>query len=253
MKWVKRFYTRQRELLESASVWDTFSPADPPAYLKPIADAVERIAGPGSKAILELGCGGGIIAAHLAHRGHKVTANDLVDICVASARRYASMVENGELTVVHGSFYEIRLADKFDVVCYFDGFGIGSDSDQRRLLHRIAGWLKPEGCALIDVYFPGCPSQSMGEAYQEGNVMYRGDFDADGCRLEESMWSVGEDESQAVTQRLRCYSPADFRLLLQGTGLVMPIYEPYAGSWEYEKPVPLKQASLYLAKLVHED
>lgn len=252
MIWAKDFYTMQRELLNSASVWSTFSPADPPAKLKLMADVVERFAGRGSKGILELGCGSGIVSAHLAYRGHKVTANDIVDVCVASARNYAEKVENGELSVVDGSFYEIELVDRFDVVCYFDGFGIGSDADQRRLLHRIAGWLKPEGFALIDVYFPGGFSQSSGEVYQEGNVMYREDFDADGCRLEESMWSVGEDESQAVTQSLRCYSPADFRLLLEGTGLAMQIYEPYADPWKHDNPVNLKQAGIFLAKLVHE-
>ncbi|MFN5457566.1 MAG: hypothetical protein ACK5BX_41150, partial [Bradyrhizobium sp.] len=34
--------------------------------------------------------------------------------------------------------YTIELAGRFDVVCYWDGFGIGSDADHRRLLRRIA-------------------------------------------------------------------------------------------------------------------
>lgn len=81
--------------------------------------------------------------------------------------------------------------------------------------------------------------------------MCRSDFDADGSRLVQSIWPVGEDESQAVTQSLRCYSPADFRLLLEGTGFVLQTLEPYE-SEDHEKRVPLKQAMLYLTKLVPE-
>jgi len=250
MGWTKDFYARQYELLESPTAWAQFFPADPPNHRKRRAAAIARLAGPGPKRILELGCGGGITAGAIALLGHTVVAVDIVEVAVASARRVAAHLSNGEMSVIHGDFYEIELDGLFDVVCYFDGFGIGSDADQRRLLHRIAGWLNPQGCALIDVYAPWYFAKDNGELYQEGNIMYRSDFDADGCRLEESLWPVGEDESQAITQSLRCYSPADFRLLLEGTGFVLDTMEPYASGFEFEKRVPLKQAEIYLAKLV---
>lgn len=117
----------------------------------------------------------------------------------------------------------------------------------------MAGWLRPEGCVLIDVYVPWRHVNDSGEAYQEGNVMYRSNFDADGCRLEESMWLADEDESSAVTQSLRCYSPADFRLLLDGTGLMMRTMEPYASTWDYKSPVPVQEAAVFLAMLTPED
>ena len=188
-------------------------------------------------------------AGAMALLGHTVVAVDLVEVAAASARRVAAQVANGEMSVVQGDFYEIDLDGKFDVVCYFDGFGIGSDADQRRLLRRIAGWLIPEGCALIDVYTPWFFANASGEINQEGEVMYRSDFDLEGCRLEESIWPVGKDESMAVTQSLRCYSPADFRLLLEGTGLTVRTMEPYGSGFKLEKRVPLKEAAIYLAKL----
>jgi len=253
MEWTKDFYTRQYEMMGSAAVWATFSPDNLPSRAKGRPAAVERIAGPGPKRVLELGCGGGVMSLAIALRGNAVVAVDIVDEAVVSARHFATLVTNGEMSVVQGDFYEIELDGLFDVVCYFDGFGIGSDADQRRLLRRIAGWLKPEGCALIDIYNTTWHSAHRnGEVEQERNIMYRFDFDADGCRLEESMWPVDEDESQSVTQSLRCYSPADFRLLLEGTGLILQSMDPYESTWDYDKPVPLKEAAIYLAKLVHE-
>ena len=81
--------------------------------------------------------------------------------------------------------------------------------------------------------------------------MYRSDFDWHEGRLLESIWPVGQDETQAVTQSLRCYAPADLRLLLNGTGLALQTLEPYE-SEDHEKRVPLKEAMLYLTKLVPE-
>lgn len=251
MEWAKDFYSKQYQWLERPARWAEFSPSDPPGRARRRAAAVERLAGPGTKRVLELGCGSGTVAGAIALLGHTVVAVDIVDVCVANARRIAAQVPSGELIVVQGDFYEIELSDRFDVVCYFDGFGIGSDADQRRLLRRIAGWLNPGGCALIDIYSPWYFAKKHGEVYREENVMCRSEFDPDGCRLLQRIWPVGEDESQAVTQSLRCYSPADLRLLLEGTGLALHTIEPYE-SEDHAARVPLEQATLYLTKLVPE-
>jgi SAM-dependent methyltransferase len=176
-------------------------------------------------------------------------AVDIVEASVASARRLAAHLPAGQFTVVQGNFYELEFTERFDVVCYFDGFGIGLDADQQHLLWRIAGWLQPGGCALLDVYAPWYHANAKPEAYQEGNVMIRTEFDAEGSRFIERIWPVGEVESQSVTQSLRCYAPADLRLLLAGTGLTLQTFEPYQ-SEEHDQQVPLQQAMLYLTKLV---
>jgi len=56
-----------------------------------------------------------------------------------------------------------------------------------------------------------------------------------------------------MTQSLRCYSPADLRLLLTGTGLTIQRIEPggavdYAAKM-YKHHVPLEQAMQYLVTL----
>ncbi len=246
MDWVKDFYTRQYAMMNSPYWWQQMSPTDPSEYARRRAAAIERFAGPGKKRVLELGCGGGVVAGAIAFLGHTVTAVDLVEAAVENVRRIAPEVPNGELTGVLGDFYELEFPEKFDVVCYFDGFGVGSDDDQRRLLKRIPEWLQADGCAVIDVYAPwGVAAGADGEPYQEG-TMYRSEFDADGSRHLESQWPVGADESEAITQYLRCYSPADLRLLLDGTGLALETYEPYGD----EGPSPLIKAWFYRTKLM---
>jgi len=81
-------------------------------------------------------------AAATADLGHEVVAVELVPAGAAHARMLASRPERGgSLSVIEGDFYRVELAQTFDVVCYWDGFGIGSDADQRRLLRRMGtGW-----------------------------------------------------------------------------------------------------------------
>jgi hypothetical protein len=63
--------------------------------------------------------------------------------------------------------------------------------------------------------------------------------------MTERMWRVGH-EDDAVTQSLRCYSPADLRLLIEGTGLSVVDVEPFTDE-RYGQPCELADAMLYLA------
>ncbi len=152
-----------------------------------------------------------------------------------------------------GDFYAVSVPGPFDVVCYWDGFGVGSDADQRRLLARIASWLGRDGCALIDIYTPWYWARMTGRQWAVGTALRRHDFDADGCRMLDRWWPVGE-EQRAVTQSLRCYAPADLRLVLEGTGLRLTVVEPGGAvddnTGRYQKRVPLATAMMYRAKLV---
>tara|TARA_B100000315_G_scaffold240344_1_gene260034 strand:- start:891 stop:1352 length:462 start_codon:yes stop_codon:yes gene_type:complete len=150
------------------------------------------------------------------------------------------------MDVVQADFYTIEFPDLFDVVCYFDGFGIGSDTDQRRLLKRITSWLRPNGCALIDIYSPF--AKRSGKVIEDFDGLSRTSFDPQDCRMLNSIWPKDGDESQAVTQSLRCYSVPDLELLLEGTGLCLKTVEPYASA-DHDIVVPMADAMLYLAKL----
>ena len=65
--------------------------------------------------------------------------------------------------------------------------------------------------------------------------------------MTERMWRIGH-EDDAVTQSLRCYSPADLHLLLEGTGLSVVDVEPFTDEG-YSEPCELPDAMLYLATL----
>lgn len=247
MDWVKTFYARQDELLG--------------VYTGDMADdgrrraaAIGRLAGDGPKRVLELGAGGGQAAAATTDLGHDVVAVELVSAAAEHASRLANDRRTGSLTVISGDFYEVEPGGRFDVVCYWDGFGVGTDADQRRLLRRVRNWLDAGGCALLDVNTPWYWASAAGREMRFGEVARRYGFDAEECRMLDRWWPVGA-EGAAVTQSLRCYSPADLRLLLEGTGLTLASVEPGAGMMEddsgrFVDQVPLDRAMQYIATLV---
>jgi hypothetical protein len=65
--------------------------------------------------------------------------------------------------------------------------------------------------------------------------------------MTERMWRQGH-EDDAVIQSLRCYSPADLRLLLEGTGLSLLEVEPFTDEMHGER-CKLADAMFYLAAL----
>jgi SAM-dependent methyltransferase len=247
--WVRGFYERQYAWADWRTRWADADPDDP--AIEAHLEAVRRLTGPGRKQVLELGSGTGNVAAALANAGHDVVAIELLDDLVEHTRRLAESVRTGSLEAVCGDFYEVDPARLFDVVAYFDGFGIGTDDDQRRLLRRIDSWLTPDGSALIDVFSPASWVRSAGgtEEFPPGSgVWYRDRFDPEGSRMIEDMWRLG-DEDAVVSQTLRCYSPADLRLLLEGSHLRLAAIEPYSDE-SYTKACSLDEAMLYLVRLV---
>jgi SAM-dependent methyltransferase len=221
-------------------------------------------AGTGPKRVLELGSGYGTTAAATALAGHRVTAVEISDR-VRFAERFAAEVPPGSLTVLHEDFYAVRPAGRFDAVCYWNGFGVGSDADQRRLLRRIADeWLEPGGAALIDVFNPFVWARWDGEPVHrvarpadgydyELHELTR--FDPVTCTAIDTWWPAS-DPDRKISQVLRCYTPADLSLLLAGTGLTLTTITVGGRSWPPEPrpslPALLRECPEYLAVLRHE-
>ncbi len=181
MEWVRDFYDLHQRWLAGY-------------YLGPILDqhrdqaaTVHAAVGLGPKRVLELGAGGSLAAAATADLGHEVVAVELVPAGAAHARMLASRPERGgSLSVIEGDFYRVELAQTFDVVCYWDGFGIGSDADQRRLLRRMGDWLAPDGRAVIDIFTPWHAVRMAGREVRFDRLARRYGFDPEGCRLIDS-------------------------------------------------------------------
>ncbi|MBN1286337.1 MAG: class I SAM-dependent methyltransferase [Anaerolineae bacterium] len=251
--WVKDFYTQ-------AGKW--WGP-EVSGLETPRAATIERLCGPGNKRILELGAGAGLTAALMADAGHHVVAVEFSPVYAGYAREHLKTPRTGTLEVVEADFYTVELAGPFDVVCYWDGFGVGSDADQRCLLRRIAqGWLAPAGCVLMDVFSPIKPIRDSNTVVQldplEGvpesvEMNRRCHFDPLYSRWIDEWEPVSAPEA-ALAQTIRCYTPADFLLLLQGTGLALRQLEVDGNALDFTSGAittagPLMEAYSYLVQL----
>ncbi len=221
LDWVKDFYD------QSGIWWGANVDQD---YYQERLGTLERLCGPGKKKVLDLGAGPGGTAATMADAGHDVVAVELSPERIAYAQELARLPHKGSLRVIEGDFYMVRLEERFDVVCCWEVFGLGSDADQRRLLRRIASdWLVAGSLVIVDVYTPARPARHAATEKRlkplpgvPGSVemINRCHFDPLHSRWIDEWVPVAAPE-QALAQTVRCYSPADFLLLLEGTGLAL--------------------------------
>ncbi|HEU0295225.1 MAG TPA: class I SAM-dependent methyltransferase [Anaerolineales bacterium] len=222
LEWIKDFYTQAGE-------WWGVDPQAPGVH-KTRVEMVARLCGSGSKRILELGAGTGVTAAALADAGHNILAVELSPTRAELARHLAKIPRKGAFAILEGDFYTMELNGRFDVICCWETFGLGTDADQRRLLKRIADeWLGPNGSILTDVYSPIRPARDAGTERRlpplkgvPGSVemINRCHFDPlHGSWIDE--WIPVAEPEKALAQAIRCYMPSDFLLLLEGTGLVI--------------------------------
>ncbi len=255
--WIKDFYTQ-------AGIWWGAEPHDDPGDHQARAAIVERLHGPGKWRVLDLGTGSGFTAAAMADAGHAVVGVELNPTDIAYAQDLLAVPRPGSLSIVEGDYYTVELDGRFDVVCWWQGFGLGSDADQRRMLRRIAHeWLAPGGCALIDVYNPTWAARRAGKAVQldalEGvpgsvDMIERSHFDPVYSRWIDE-WQPVADPDKALAQTVRCYTPADLLLLLEGTGLALQRVELDGQEVDFSSgritlSEKLLEAWAYLARLV---
>lgn len=207
--------------------------------------------------ILELGAGGGQFSVALAEQNYSVTVlekeSDFVNH-IEIVKREKSLAN---LRIIQADFYRVQINETFDLICYWDGFGVSHDQDQQHLLRKISNWLAPRGSFLLEVYTPWFWSGKVcGVERQMGDVLRKYDFDSENCCMVDTWW-LKNDPSMRTSQKLRCYSPTDLQLLLSSTGLKME--EIYPGGFvdyetgEYLAEVPLHQAMSYTVRLVQKD
>ena len=222
--WAYRFYEFQDELA------GCYAAPVHPFHFQKAAEVRRAVSG---SRLLELGSGGGQFAVSATLQGFDVTALEYCEQGNAHAQALAAQ-HGVRVRTVTGDFYVADPGGPFDVVCYWDGFGIGTDDEQRHLLGRLPGWLVPGGHALIEVYTPGYWQRYAGFTRQTPAYVQTYGYDPDGERMTDT-YAAANGETQ--TQSLRCYAPADLRLLLEGTGLTLAAvqpggcYDPHADLW----------------------
>ena len=114
----------------------------------------------------------------------------------------------------------------------------------RSQAERGCGWCWTGGAGGGRVAPQACPGgTASGRAAGKGGGQ---------CRWMDEWQPVG-DPSQAHTQSLRCYTPADFLLLLEGTGLALVRLgvagEPLDVASPHTMQGPLREAYSYLVQL----
>ncbi|MGN6030282.1 MAG: class I SAM-dependent methyltransferase [Thermomicrobiales bacterium] len=239
MEWVEGFYSRTGTWWGQAESALTARDTDRLRILE--RHTTDRSPGPHPPRqpqplrILDLGSSYGTTPFVMAQAGHHVTGVELSERITFTDRLDRTAL-TGDLRFVQADFYafEPDAGMRFDVVTYWNGFGIGSDADQRRLLRRMAErWLAPEGIVLLDVFNPvRCAQWAGDEEYRDArpeagypfSVRERTDFDPIGNRFIDTWWEADHPEAP-ISQSLRCYSPADLLLLLEGTGLRAAAFE----------------------------
>jgi len=245
--WQKDFYRKQ--FLWSKSWMDY----DMDTLVGDLIVKLQRLCGKDTNKILELGGGNGQFAVTAAKHGYEITVIEIVPECIEHIHYLKEKHDIGDnLRIIEGDFYNVPLKDQFDVVCYWDGFGIGTDAEQLLLLENISDWLKPGAQALIDIYTPWYWAATAEQEVSFGKIKTKYGFDAEGCRMLDSWWLEDRKEN-VITQSLRCYSPADLKLLLNNTDLQYIHHEPGGSmdyeNWTYNATVPLSEAMMYTAKL----
>lgn len=216
---------------------------------------VKRITGKKVGRLLELGAGGGQFSVAASLLNYQVTAVEIEQKFIEHIHSISKNTHSEFLKIVNQDFYSVEFDTTFDIICYWDGFGIGSDNDQRRLLKKISTWLSPGGSVFLEIFTPWFwASEAAGVQFDVGEATRQYGFDAESCSLIDTWWKK-DDPSLKRTQTLRCYAPADLALLLEGSGL--KILENYPGgkvdytNGSYIPEVPLHQAMSYISRLIH--
>ena len=201
--------------------------------------------------ILELGCGGGQFALVAARAGYQVTALDINEDFIQFAQSQSIDIPESLLKYIVSDFMQNISPGYFDLICYWDGFGIGDDRQQKTLLKKIIAWLKPNGLLLLEVFTPWYwSSVAIGKSWKVSNATRLYEFDPYENRLLDHWWKTGK-ESSRITQSIRCYAPVDINLLLDDTGYEIKHIKPGGAvdyqTGEYASDVSLNKAMSYIA------
>ena len=164
--------------------WPLFSPAHD--YADEAIDLLKRLGpSPRRRTLLELGCGGGSLASHLA-RDFDLTLTELAPGMLAQAR---ALIPHAEHIV--GDMRTLRLDRRFDVVLLHDAVAyMTTEDDLRAALATIASHCRPDGVAAVLPDF-------VRETY-EPETEHGGEDSEDGRGFRYLAWSYDPDPDDST-------------------------------------------------------
>ncbi|MFD2830649.1 class I SAM-dependent methyltransferase [Corticicoccus populi] len=240
-EWEKDFYAEQYEMMKTINVKKDES----------LGSTLLEQAGRVPSRVLELGSGDGSLSRVLSESVKSVTAVELVTDMV----EYSKGFNIPNVHYINDDFYTVSFNHSFDLILYIDGFGIGSDDDQLKLLKKIKYWMDADGTVLIDIYHPDYWRKTAGRKMQlSKNIIREYGFDKDESVMRDSWWYTGREE-EAVSQHLKCYTADEIYYLCNKAGLEVTGYFP-GGKMDYEtftyyEVSPLSECMMYRIKAVH--
>ncbi|MDQ4480925.1 class I SAM-dependent methyltransferase [Bacillus cereus] len=227
---VKEFYKKQFELLS----YDIKNEN----WLQEVAKEVQEQIGYPFQTMLELGAGNGGFARAMSNLNVKMTTVELVPELVMFAKEHST----NDIEIHCADFYKINFEEKFDIVTYLDGFGVGTDEEQLFLLKRIYNWLKDDGCALIDIYQPLYWEKANGQEMPIYSAMRKYEYDSENARMLDHWWKK-DSSNDIVTQSLRCYTIDEIsNLCAEARFSIVGIFP--GGAYDFEERKYKEQASL---------
>jgi SAM-dependent methyltransferase len=161
-------------------------------------EAWEQLASEADGPILELGCGTGRVALHLARRGHEVWAIDL-DADLVAATRVRAAAERLPVHAERADARRLGLGREFGLAIAAMQFVqmIGAESARAPVLRRVAAHLRPGGrlgAAILD----GMPDELTGAPAPLPDIR-----EADGRVYSSLPTDVVGDEQRLELRRLR--------------------------------------------------
>jgi ubiquinone/menaquinone biosynthesis C-methylase UbiE len=164
---------------------------------------IARAFAPGSR-LLDLGCGTGLDAVHLAHLGFDVTATDWSPRMVERTQeraRLANLTERVRAVAVGAHELQHLTAEEssFDGA-YSDLGALNCVPDLTRVAHQCARLLKSRGTLVFTVIGRVCP-------WEMGYYLVRGNWGRVRVRFERDVVAVGMNQRRVWT---RYYGPREF-------------------------------------------
>ncbi|MDX2361246.1 MAG: fused MFS/spermidine synthase [Crocinitomicaceae bacterium] len=124
------------------------------SYVHKIGQFLEEALPEGSRSVLLVGLGGGVIAKHLTENGFDVEVCELDERMEYVAREYFELPDNVDVTIDDGRHFINTVNKKYDVILFdiFKGEETPSHILTKESLERVKEILNPSGIFLINSY-----------------------------------------------------------------------------------------------------
>ena len=141
--------------------WDSDGPFASLHAINPLRMAfIERYSDPGDQSVLDVGCGGGILAESLARSGAQVTALDLAEDVIAVARDHAPEYLEIDYRVADVTRFGPEHAGRFDVATCMEM--LEHVDEPQAIIDALAAAVRPGGHVFLSTLNRNAKSWLLG-------------------------------------------------------------------------------------------